>query len=43
MKRIINYWKHKIKSSFKTKIGIVSHNPMRCQYYNSWTNKTWII
>lgn len=42
MKRIIKYWIHQIKSSFKTKIGVVSHNPKATQYYNVWTNKTWI-
>jgi hypothetical protein len=42
MKRVIKYFWHSIKSSFKHKIGEVTHNPKTTQYYNVWTNKVWI-
>lgn len=47
MKRIINYFWHNFKSSFKHKFGsyyevIDGKRIHKQQYWNVWTNKLWI-
>jgi len=39
--RIIKYFSHSFKSSIKHRIGSNKTNTEH-QYYNIWTNKTWL-